>query len=123
MRFSSGVPEPVTGVEILLERVAKLLLTSVSSNVFTPSHGTAIGDKTTMTFSNPVQVELAINSAVEAAQETILAEQLELDNVPDEQLLDRLEISQIFKSAQDPTVWHVEILVHTKQNQTFYLTV
>lgn len=123
MKFKLAMPEQITGVSLLLEKIAKLLKTKLQSNVFSPTYGCTIGDKKTLTFSNPMEIELAAEISVRAVQDLIISEQANQLSLVDEQQLDKLEISQIFKSEEDPTLWHIEVLVYTISNQTFFLTV
>jgi len=123
MKLSSTMPEQVYGISLLLEKIAKLLKTKVHSNLFNPGYGCQIGDKTTLTFNNPIEIELAAEVSVKAVQDTILSEQENLTGLTLDQQLNKLEISQIFKSNEDPTLWHIEVIVHTTSNQRFFLTI
>ena len=123
MQFSNTMPEASVGTDVLLEKVAKLLLTAPKSNYFSPDLGSQIGNVSTLTFTNSAQVQVALSNAVSTVQDAILAEQANLVNVPTNQLLDHLQISQIFQDSADPTYWHLEVLVYNQRNQSYYLTV
>ena len=126
MGFHGSTPAQVTGVQVLLERIAKLLTTRVSSNLFNPELGSAIGQKQTLTQDNTLALQVLIHSAVDAVSNQIQVEQDDQSQsgtplTPEQQLLS-LEVSSIVQGA-DPTAWYVEVLVITGANETYFLTV
>lgn len=123
MGFNSAAPAQVTGVQVLLERIAKLLTTKVGSNLFSPEQGSALGQKQTFTSDNAVEVQIMVYSAVASVSEQIQREQYESTTAltPDQKLLS-LEVSNIVQGS-DPSTWYVEVLVVTGANETYFLTV
>lgn len=126
MRFSGTMPEVASNVDVLLEKVTKLLLTALGSNRFNPELGSGIGNKTSLSFNlNQAQVELIIHQAVSDVEKLVLGEQ-SLDgttNLLPEQTLEKLELSQVLQYSEDPTTYYAEVIVHTKGNQLYFLTI
>lgn len=125
MQFFNGTIEQVSGVQVLLNRISKLLMTKSGTNYFSPESGSALGDKRTVSFSDQVQFELVAHDAVSSIETQIINEQT-LDNgvalTPDQQL-ESLTISNIYQDPTDPTGWYLELLVHTLANQSYFITV
>lgn len=122
MKFgANGLLEQSNGMNFLLEKITKLLFTKTGSNLYATNLGCVIGDKTTLSLSDPLQIELAIHNSIESVQNIILTEQLN-QTIPDNQKLDHLQINQIFRNEADPSIWHVEVLVYNKLNQVYYIT-
>jgi hypothetical protein len=123
MRMTNNVPEQASDVQILLERITKLLQTRVGSNFFSPTAGCAIGAKNSFASSDAAQFEIILHDAVKKVETYIINEQLtDSQTLTADQKLESLEISNIFQDA-DPTGWLVEIIVHTLANQDFFITV
>jgi len=123
MGFQNGGPSQVSGVQVLLERVAKLLTTELGSNSFNPELGSQIGRKQTLTQDNSLELQVLIHSAVDNVSNQIQIEQGDsaAPLTPDQKLLS-LEVSSILRGT-DPTTWYVEVLVITGANETYFLTV
>ena len=121
--FVNGGPEQLTGVQVLLERVAKLLTTKIGSNLFSPTLGSPIGNKQAITTNADMQLQILIGSAVEGVATQIQTEQTASDvTLGPEQKLLSLEVSNIVKGT-DPSTWYVEVLVITSTNEAYFLTV
>lgn len=126
MRLSNLHPEQCLMEQVLLEKITKLLLTRVGSNRYNQDYGTGLGNKNSWgnSLTRP-QVELMIHQAVTDVERIILNEQSTENNssMTPEQILSKLEISQILQDSEDPTVYYAEVIVYTSGNQTFIITV
>jgi hypothetical protein len=123
---ATGLLGQVSGSDVLLQKVAKLINTAIGSNQFSPTLGSAIGNKTALTFNTDMgRVEVLIHQAIEDVQNSIIKEQTEdgTTGMTGDQILDRLEVSQILQDAADPTVFYAEILVYTTDGSVFLTTV
>jgi hypothetical protein len=126
MKFHTGIPEQTSGVDLLLEKIVKLLLTKVGSNKFNPELGSIIGSRENLTINtDSARIEIIVHQAVEQVQEMILAEQsaVGLDKYSKNELLDSMQISNIVVSETDPTMVLAEVQVLTRGNQTYIVTV
>jgi hypothetical protein len=122
-RLADTSPEQILGVQLLLEKVAKLLFTATNSNFFSPELGSAIGNRYSINNSDRMLMEIALHDGVKSVETQLLAEQAaEGTNLDPEQTLVSLEISNIFQ-GDDLTQWYVEVIVRTQMNQSFFLTV
>jgi hypothetical protein len=122
MKFSNGVPGQVSGVQLLLDKIIKLIRTDTGSNLYSPALGASLGKRQALTTDNGLQVQILINAAVENIAKQVLAEQVENTNLDPAQQLASLEVSNIVTGA-DPTSWYIELLVLTGANETYFLTV
>ena len=123
VKFSDISPQQILGVQVLLEKIAKLLYTAAESNFFSPALGSAIGNKYAMNSADRMLMEIALHDGVKQVEEQLLAEQaLDSTDLDPEQTLVSLEISNIFQ-GEDLTQWSVEVIVRTEVNQTFFITV
>lgn len=124
MGFNKG-PQIISGVQILLDKIAYLLQTNVGSNYFTPLIGCVLAQQSKLTGSpkDETELKLVVYSAIKAVESMIMTEQaLTPDLPPDEQLIS-LELSDLLQDPDDPTSYLVEVIVNTVSNQSYYLTV
>ena len=122
-KLTDGYMEQSFGVNVLLEKVAKLLYTSAQSNYFSPSLGSPIGSKMTMNVADKIRIELVLHDGIKQIESQILDEQAtEGADLDPEQQLVSLEISNIYQ-GEDPTAWYIEVIVRTAANQSFFVTV
>lgn len=118
---NNGIPKRISDVQVLLEKIAKLLMTRVSSNVFSPKAGFRVNVGGLV--ADDVELRVSMHNAISELQQYLLAEQSLSANLTNEQTLVKLEISQLLVDEVDPTKVMVEVLVKTKANQTFFVTV
>lgn len=118
--FRNNIPKKITNIQVLLEKIAKLLMTQVSSNRFTPKAGFRVNIGGLV--SGDVELRVSMHNAVAELERYLLSEQATA-NFTDEQTLVKLEISQLITDPDNPTGILLEVLVKTKTNQTFFVTV
>ena len=123
MGFNGGA-NAITGVQVLLDKVALLLLNRIGSSVFTPSKGSELADRTNVygDAKDDAELKLSIYSAIKKVESTILADQATV-TTPDDEKLVSLEISDITQDSTDLTIYYVEVIVNTATNQSYYVTV
>jgi hypothetical protein len=118
--FQNNIPKKISNIQVLLEKIAKLLMTRVSSNRFTPKAGFRVNVGSLV--SDDVELRVSMHNAVSELEQFLLSEQATA-NFTNEQTLVKLEISQMITDPDDPSRILLEVLVKTKANQTFFVTV
>lgn len=128
MGFLGNAPAQCAGVQVLLERIAKLLRTDMTSNLFNPEIGSSLGSRGLLTSDDGMTLQVIVQTSVQAVRDFIITEQtfptgadVGVTLTPDQTLQD-LQVSSIIQ-GEDPTTWYVELLVITASNETFFLTV
>jgi len=121
---NNGRPVYSTGVKVLLDKIALYLLTTIGSSLLNPSLGSTVTSiKRTSTTQDITKIRALITSTLADIESRILSDQLTQPPDRDDQTLIELHLMQVL---QDPTQLDqilVEILVKTKSNQSYILTV
>jgi phage baseplate assembly protein W len=113
--FNSSIKK-ITGVQVLLQKIAKLLLTQIGSDLFSPSAGTNI--KNTMIDPSVTEDQMTsyVNIAVSQVEDSIMREQVNLI-LDDEERLTRMDLQSVKKTNNSD--WEIEVLVVTSLNDTY----
>lgn len=112
----------VTGTDLLLQKIAKFLLTKPGSNLVDSNYGTLLGDKGYLARmgANMSSVKLLIVHAVDTANTYF-------SGAPTDSSLqgnfDHMELNNVYVSADDPTVFYAEIFVYLTDGGIYNLTV
>lgn len=124
MGFKNSKFRKTDDVQVLLDKVAKLLLTRKGSNSFLPSSGSELTSLHSSAFGpDDPEIKVIVHSTIADVEKTLLDEQALEPSTPDTQKLLGLEISNLEVAADDPTKLMVEIIVHTEARQSFFITV
>ncbi len=114
---SSGI---VRGIEALLQRISKILLTVMGSDLYNPNYGSNL--QIFLGYGPQQEQEMSsyISMAVSQTEDLIVTEQLDKDLDDSERLID-LTLQAVNKiNAND---WEIEIFVQTASNETYLLRV
>lgn len=125
MQLSTSGAEVASPIQTLLNKITKCLLTKPGSNLYVET-GSVLGDKALIArMGNDLdKIRYLVNDAISGVERSILAEQALATNVvDDESALSSLTLSDIFRDEKDQTVIYVEVVVKTKNNNNYYLTV
>ena len=128
MKFPTGAPAEISGVQTLLQKIVLFLRTRPGSDAYSPSRGSILGDPAALSraLGNISQLRVLITDAVDRCQNYIIEQQaLQREQgqyVSPDATLTLLEVNNIYQ-GDDPTSILVEILVYTEGNKQYFLTV
>jgi len=107
----------ITSSSNLTQRVLKVLLTEYGSNAYTPELGTAIRDFTVMASSNADEAAITSMAGLVITQtETqIKGEQKNYTTLAPDEILDRIEIIDIFFNG-DTNAWKIRMAIYNQNN-------
>jgi phage baseplate assembly protein W len=114
---SSGI---VRGIEALLQKISKILLTVLGSDLYNPNYGSNL--QVFLSYGPQQEQEMTsyISMAVSQTESLIVTEQLDKELDDSERLID-LTLQTVNKiNAND---WEIEIFVQTAKNETYLLKV
>lgn len=123
IRFSLGVtdaPSMKNDVQVLLDKVALCLLTTLGESSFNPTMGSFLTRIKTKT-QDVLELQAQLIAAIRSVQNMILASQSEQVLSP-EQTLKQLKLQSMYQDPIDPTTVLVEVLVLTNSNTEYILT-
>ena len=118
--FNTKVTLVATGIENLLQKISKLLLTRIGSDVFSPDNGTNIQMLLSSDPSNLPEITSLVNLSIAQAEDTILKDQAD-KKLEDEERLIGLELINISSIGQSD--WFVEVYVKNAKNETYIIRV
>ena len=114
---SSGI---VRGIEALLQKISKILLTVMGSDLYSPNYGSNLQIFLSYGPQQEQEISSYISMAVSQTEDLIITEQLDKELDDSERLID-LTLQAVNKiNAND---WEIEIFVQTAKNETYLLKV
>jgi hypothetical protein len=121
--FNMGIVY-VEGVQALLQKIARLILTVPGSNFYYPDLGNvfaaSIGG---VQSADETELKIKLQLGLTEIETKIKIEQsLEINLVPEEKL-NKLSIARFWRDPADYTVVEVDVLVITEANETYILRV
>lgn len=118
--FGSKSSSIVRGIEALLQKISKILLTVLGSDLYNPNYGSNL--QVFLSYGPQQEQEMTsyISMAVSQTESLIVTEQLDKELDDSERLID-LTLQTVNKiNAND---WEIEIFVQTAKNETYLLKV
>jgi phage baseplate assembly protein W len=114
---NSGI---VRGIETLLQKISKILLTVMGSDLYSPNYGSNLQIFLSYGPQQEQEISSYISMAVSQTEDLIVTEQLDKDLDDSERLID-LTLQAVNKvNAND---WEIEVFVQTAKNETYLLKV
>ena len=114
-------PSARNDVQVLLDKVALCLLTTLGESAFSPTMGTSLTRIKTTT-SDTLDLQAKLLTAVTSVQNMILSSQSN-QSLSSGQTLQQLKLNSIKKDPDDPTRLLVEVIVVNNNNASYILTV
>jgi len=114
---NSGI---VRGIEALLQKISKILLTVMGSDLYNPNYGSNL--QTFLGYGPQQEQEMSsyISMAVSQTEDLIVTEQLDKELDDSERLID-LTLQAVNKIGGND--WEIEVFVQTAKNETYLLKV
>jgi len=116
-------PRRISNESVLLEKIIKILLTKLNSNLFSPEVGsefaTIPGNTQNITLDHVTTVVQLGISDVESSVITEQQDQL----LPDSQKLLELNLINVEQNPSDPTTFHVTLEVINEENKEYRFTI
>ena len=118
----------VTNKELMMEKIVKFLLTIPGSNIVDPSYGSLLADKAYLArFGNDLaSIKLLILTTIDAAN-AFFKGNLSITNTVGKTTtttaFDHMELTNLYVSEDDPTVFYSEILVYFSDGTVYNITV
>lgn len=121
--FFVGV-KAATGVQALLQKIARLILLAPGTNFYNPELGnifaTSIGGNQS---ADETELKIKFQQGLIEIENKIKEEQGIEVNLVDEEKLLKLEMARFWRDPSDYTVIEIDVLVTTVANETYILKV
>lgn len=120
MGFGNSYTTQIKGIQTLLQRITKLLLTQIGSDLFSPNAGSNVPTYTTGSTNSEKEITSYINLTINQIEDGMKAEQADLI-LPDEERLISLNLQNVENlGGQD---WFIEIFVKNAKNDSYVLRI
>lgn len=118
--FGSKTTTYVRGIYALLQKISKILFTTVGSDLYNPNYGSNLPVYLSYGPQTEAEMSTYVNMAVSQTEELILADQLDQD-LDDSERLVSLNLQSVKNINNND--WEIELFVKTATNETYLLRV
>jgi phage baseplate assembly protein W len=118
--FAGTHTKQIRGVQTLLQKITKLLLTQIGSDLFSPSSGSNVPSYLSSSPSSVKQMTSYINLAISQIEDSIKVEQAD-QSLEDEERLVSLDLQTV--EQLNSLDWLIEVFVKTANNDTYLVRV
>lgn len=118
--FGSNTSSYVRGIYTLLQKVAKILFTTIGSDLYNPNYGSNLPIYLSYGPQTDVEMSSYVNMAISQTEELILADQLD-QTLDDSERLVSLNLQAVTGINQSD--WVIELFVKTASNETYLLRI
>jgi len=119
----SKLEDGISGSNNLVQRVLKLFLTERGSNAYYTELGSSIRDLKEISNSGSKKaIFLATKQSISQVQEYIISEQNVYNNLSSEELLDKIEILDIFVD-ENTNIWNIQLAIYDQSGKVNVLEI